>query len=55
MQNLRFTQSVLDALKEVPMIGQDRQLIRGWFGGAVVPPLRLSRFTFSGVSAESST
>ena len=51
MENLRFTQSVLEAFKEVPMIGRDRQLIRGWFGGAVVPPLRLARFTFSGGSA----
>ncbi len=52
VENLRFTQSVLDAFKEVPMIGRDRQFIRGWFGGAVVPPLRLARFTFSGGSAE---
>jgi predicted Zn-dependent protease len=54
VENLRFTQSVLEAFKEVPMIGRDRQFIRGWFGGAVVPPLRLARFTFSGGSAEGS-
>ncbi|MAG35409.1 MAG: hypothetical protein CL878_04065 [Dehalococcoidia bacterium] len=52
VQNLRFTQSILDALKELPMIGKDRQLIRSWLGGAVVPPLRLARFTFTGVSSE---
>lgn len=52
VQNLRFTQSVLDALKDVPMVGNERQLIRGWEGSAVVPTLRLARFSFTGVATE---
>jgi predicted Zn-dependent protease len=47
VRNLRFTQSVLDALNAVEAVGRDTAL-GSEFGGAVrVPALRIARFHFS--------
>ncbi len=46
VRNLRFTQSVLDALNRVEAAGKERQR----FGGTVVPALKISRFRFTGKS-----
>jgi predicted Zn-dependent protease len=47
VRNLRFTQSVLDALSAVEAVGRDTAL-GSEFGGAVrVPALRIGRFHFS--------
>lgn len=51
VRNLRFTQSVLDALSAVEAVGRDTAL-GSEFGGAVrVPGLRLSRFHFSSTTS----
>ncbi|HLG73152.1 MAG TPA: TldD/PmbA family protein [Chloroflexota bacterium] len=48
IKNLRFSQSVLDALASTEAIGRELKLQRGWFGGSLVPALRLGRFAFTG-------
>jgi predicted Zn-dependent protease len=51
VRNLRFTQSVLDALSGVEAVGRDTAL-GSEFGGAVrVPALRLTRFHFSSATS----
>lgn len=50
VRNLRFTQSYLDALAGVEAVGSTRRLLRGFLGGAVVPAVRISAFTFTGAT-----
>ncbi len=51
VRNLRFTQSVLDALDAVEAVGRDTQL-GSEFGGTVrVPALRIGRFHFSSATS----
>ena len=52
VKNLRFTQSILDALNEAEKIGQGTKLTREAFlenfiGGIRVPALKLRRFAFT--------
>jgi predicted Zn-dependent protease len=52
VHNLRFTQSILDALSAVEDVGRDLQVSTGaFFGAAAAPALRLSRFTFTSATA----
>lgn len=48
IKNLRFSQSVLGALAATQAIGRELKLQRGWFGGSLVPALRLGSFAFTG-------
>jgi PmbA protein len=48
VKNLRFSQSVLEALSTVRGIGRDLKLQPGWFGGSLVPALHLGSFRFTG-------
>ncbi len=48
VKNLRFSQNILEALDTVQGIGHDLKLERGWFGGSLVPALKLGRFAFTG-------
>ncbi|HEX6511515.1 MAG TPA: TldD/PmbA family protein [Chloroflexota bacterium] len=48
IKNLRFSQSVLEALASVRGVGRDLKLQPGWFGGSLVPALHLGRFAFTG-------
>lgn len=50
VKNLRFTQSVLEALSAVQMIGAQTKLHGGFFGGIRVPALCIGRFAFTGVT-----
>ncbi len=51
VKNLRFTQSILDALSNVEAIGREAVLASEFFFAASrVPALKVSGFTFSGVS-----
>jgi len=52
VRNLRFTMSYLDAIANVEAVSRERLCIRGMLGGSVVPSLRLSSFSFTGVTAE---
>ncbi len=47
VHNLRFTQSVLDALSDVQAIGRDAMMLQDELGGTKVPALRIGRFSFS--------
>jgi predicted Zn-dependent protease len=48
VRNLRFTQSLVDALARVTGIGADPKLCSALFGGnTVVPSLRIEGFRFS--------
>jgi predicted Zn-dependent protease len=52
VKNLRFTQSILEALSAVEMIGRDTKIGREGFmenfiGGVRVPALKIDRFTFT--------
>ncbi len=46
-KNLRFTQSALEALSRVSMIGSTTRLLRGFVGGIRAPALSIDRFSFS--------
>jgi predicted Zn-dependent protease len=51
VKNLRFTQSILEALSNVDLIGRDSELASEFFFSAArVPPLKISGFNFSGKS-----
>ena len=52
VKNLRFTQSYLEALNHVEMIGRDYRLLSGMggLGGTVQPALKLGGFTFTGAT-----
>ncbi len=52
VKDLRFTQSVLEALSEVVAISRERRLVPGFFGGILVPALHLRRFRFTGVTTD---
>jgi predicted Zn-dependent protease len=47
VHNLRFTQSVLDALSDVQAIGSEAMMLQDEMGGTKVPALRIGRFSFS--------
>lgn len=50
VKNLRFTQSVLDALSNVRMISAETKLRGGFYGGVRTPALCIERFAFTGVT-----
>ena len=50
VKNLRFTQSVLEALSRVEMIGREAKLEKAWVGGNLVPALKISAFEFTGAT-----
>jgi len=50
LKNLRFTQNILAALSNVDMLGKTARLEGNFFGGAMVPALRVHGFNFTGVT-----
>jgi predicted Zn-dependent protease len=52
VKNLRFTQSYLDALANVELIGHETRLLKSEYGSHAkrVPALKLSSFNFTGVT-----
>lgn len=50
VKNLRFTQSVIEALNSLDAIGDRAHLGGGRMGGISVPALKISKFTFTGVT-----
>jgi len=50
VRNLRFTQSVLEALSRVEMIGREAKLEKAWVGGNLVPALKINAFEFTGAT-----
>jgi predicted Zn-dependent protease len=52
VRNLRFTQSILDALAGCEDVGRDVELTTGDFsGGALAPAVRLAGFAFTSATA----
>jgi predicted Zn-dependent protease len=47
VRDLRFTQSIVDALCDIRSIGSQRLVSRGYFGACLAPWLHLGHFTFS--------
>jgi len=47
VHNLRFTQSVLDALSNVEALGREAMMLQDEMGGTRVPALRIGSFSFS--------
>ena len=50
VKNLRFTQSMIEALSNVEMIGRERRCEEAFFGALVVPALKVADFHFTGVT-----
>ena len=51
VMNFRFTQSILEALSDVSMVGREPELASEFFfSAACVPALKIERFHFSGRS-----
>jgi PmbA protein len=51
VKNFRFTQSIIEALRDVEMVGRDTELASEFFfASSRVPALRISSFHFSGKS-----
>jgi predicted Zn-dependent protease len=50
IKNLRFTQSYLDALSRVEMLGNSARLVTGFLGSSCVPALKIGAFTFTGAT-----
>ena len=50
VRNLRFTQSYLAALAGVVAVARERRTLKGFFGGMVVPAVRLDGWTFTGTT-----
>jgi PmbA protein len=51
VKNLRFTQSIIEALKDTSLVGRDSELVSEFFfAGSRVPPLKVDRFQFTGRS-----
>lgn len=50
VKNLRFTQSYVQALAGVEMIGRETRLMGDWAGSTCVPALKLRSFLFTGAT-----
>jgi len=50
VRNLRFTQSYLTALAGVTAVGDTRKTLKGFLGSAVVAPVRIDAWTFTGAT-----
>jgi len=47
VRNFRFTQSAVEALRDVVSLSKTRMLLPNFFGGNLVPAIRVSKFTFN--------
>ncbi|MEW6723636.1 MAG: metallopeptidase TldD-related protein [Bacillota bacterium] len=50
LKNLRFTESMLKALNNVEALTAQRKFQGGYFGGSLVPAIKVSKFTFTGAT-----
>jgi predicted Zn-dependent protease len=50
VKNLRFTQSIVEALNHLRAVGRDTKLLSGWLGAVRVPALLVDAFHFTGVT-----
>ncbi|MDP1808810.1 MAG: TldD/PmbA family protein [Actinomycetota bacterium] len=50
LKNLRFTQSILDALSAVAAVGSELTLVNAFLGTCCCPALKIDNFHFTGIS-----
>jgi PmbA protein len=50
LRNLRFTQSILDALSAVVEVGDEARLVDSFLGACHCPALKIDNFNFTGIS-----
>jgi predicted Zn-dependent protease len=50
LKNLRFTQSILDALSSVIEVGSELSLVNAFLGACCCPALKIDNFCFTGIS-----
>jgi PmbA protein len=50
VRNLRFTQSYLEAMNNVDLIGRETSLLPSFFGSCRVPALKIGRWEFTGAT-----
>ncbi|HEV8571886.1 MAG TPA: TldD/PmbA family protein [Actinomycetota bacterium] len=50
VKNFRFTQSIIEALRDVEIVGKDTELASEFFAASRVPALKISSFHFTGKS-----
>lgn len=50
LKNLRFTQSILDALSSVVTVGAEAKLVDAFLGSCSCPALKIDSFNFTGIS-----
>ncbi|MBI4733994.1 MAG: hypothetical protein HY779_04140 [Rubrobacteridae bacterium] len=50
LKNLRFTQSIVDALAQVEELSTERKLKEAILGGAFVPWAKIKSFNFTGIT-----
>ncbi len=50
VKNLRFTQSIVEALNHLRAVGRDTKLLSGWLGAVRAPALLVEGFHFTGVT-----
>lgn len=50
VKNLRFTQSIVEALSKVELVSMDRELREGMLGASYIPWLKISEFNFTGAT-----
>ena len=50
LKNLRFTQSILEALNSVISLGRDARLVEAFLGTCYCPSIKLKGFNFTGIS-----
>ncbi|MGA9350976.1 MAG: TldD/PmbA family protein [Anaerolineae bacterium] len=50
IKNLRFTQSYVEALANVELVGRTTKLQQSWFGGIRTPALKVAEFEFTGAT-----
>ncbi len=52
LKNLRFTQSIIEALNNVQLVGNELERVPAFAGAVLTPSLMLDNFTFTGISKE---
>lgn len=50
LKNLRFTQSIMEALQQVDAVGSQLERVPSFFGAMLAPSLRIKKFRFTGIA-----
>ena len=50
VRNLRYTQSYLEAIAGIEVIGREPRTLMGFLGGVSTPAVRIANWTFTGAT-----